>query len=124
MTDEHLKKHFAALRDAESDALPSYAQVLTSDRAAPPARRTLGWMRVALPAIAFIALLVWFAPSVDDLPSTASPEAFSPVRWAMPTDVLLTTPGSELMREIPALGSNALLPDPLLQLDSTRGSQG
>lgn len=122
--DDQLKKHFETLRDEDAESLPSYTQVLTSVRASSNTRAGSPWFQVALPAFAAVIVVLWLAIPRQTPVESAAPQQFAPVRWAMPTDVLLSTPGSEFLRDVPAFGTKALLSDPLLGPDSNWGSRG
>jgi hypothetical protein len=124
MMDDPLKEQFQALREEESDSLPNYSQILTRQRSAPNETVRSLDVRGAIPALFIAAMAIWLLlpmSAIDESP-TAGPILH--VRWAMPTDVLLSTPGSELLRNFPSVGTGALLSEPLMGSGTKRGIRG
>ncbi len=94
--DSSLRAAFDALRRDEAARAPSFQQLL-----AEPRPRTPMW-RPVLVAGSAVALLaaVWISTSVLQEPE-AMPDLCSIGAWHTPTDVLLETPGRELLRDLP-----------------------
>jgi hypothetical protein len=98
--DRELREHFAQLKQEDRARVPSFR--------APAVKATPRWrpvVRVALAAAIVIMAIVLARPDqtprivagpVVDLGATA---------WHSPTDFLLITPGSELLRSVPSVGS-------------------
>jgi hypothetical protein len=90
MNDSELRNAFHQLRDAETAHVPQF-------RVPNPAR---SWR----PALAVALLLVIIVAVVSFLPiRRRAPQAESIVTWKAPTDVLLRTPGSELLSTVPRI---------------------
>ena len=110
--DQELRKLFARLKDEDRGRTPSFR--------APALRVAPGWRplaRVALAAAVVVIAVVLARP--DQTPRmTVHPAVYlGTTAWRSPTDFLLSTPGSELLRSVPAVGS----PDDWTPM-STRGS--
>lgn len=100
MNDSELRNAFHQLRDAESARAPRFDATRRA-----PSRRWIVW-RLALAAASL--LLIVIALSLSNLPVRHAPvEAMasipSIVTWRAPTDVLLRTPGSELLSTVPRI---------------------
>lgn len=97
--DRKLRELFAQLKEADRARTPSFRAPAT--RAA-PRRRPM--VRVALAAAIVVVALVLARP--DQTPrTTARLVDLGATGWRSPTDFLLNTPGSELLRSVPAVGS-------------------
>lgn len=93
MNDSDLRQAFHNLRDAEASRASRFH--LPEGRLRP--------LRIWRPALAIAALLlIVIALSVLPLRRRA-PEVESIVTWRAPTDVLLRTPGSELLSTVPRI---------------------
>jgi hypothetical protein len=101
--DRALRDAFARLRREEAEAAPRFERSLAA------ARRTEGpapggWRRAsllgALPVAAAVALAIWIGGSPEPEGDWAEAGLHEVGAWYAPTDVLLETPGSELLREI------------------------
>jgi len=90
MNDSDLRDAFHRLRDAESARAPRFG-------VAPRPRFSI-WR----PAIA-AAMLLFIVMAISTLPIRREPEIGSIVDWKAPTDVLLRTPGSELLSTVPQI---------------------
>jgi hypothetical protein len=118
MDDSELRRRFEQLRDADRDRVPGFAQI--SERAntrrrlrVPPRLRPL-----VIGAVAAVAILSFFqARGRSFTPSAPTPAITT---WRAPTDVFLTTPGSELLGSVPTLGASVL--DEMIPSHSTRGT--
>jgi hypothetical protein len=109
MDENEIRQRFAQLREADRESAPSFAQIYGRGRA----RRRLGAMPRARPfvigaAAAAVIATVWVAKTRSFSHSTATPTIATIAAWRAPTDVLLRTPGSELLGTMPALGASVL----------------
>jgi hypothetical protein len=71
-------------------------------------------------AAAVVIAAVWVANARSFSPHTATPTIAAIAAWRAPTDVLLRTPGSELLGEMPALGASVL--DKMILTPTNRGT--
>ena len=116
--DSEIRQRFAQLREADQGSAPSFARTYGRARA----RRSLrAILRVRPLVIATAAAVVIagiglaYARSLST--SGATPEIAT---WRAPTDVLLQTPGSDLLGAMPALGASVL--DKMIPIPSNRGT--
>lgn len=98
--DRELRKLFAQLKDEDRGHTPSFR--------APVMKVASRWIlpaRVALAAAIVVIAVVLARP--DQTPRTAMRPAvdLGTTAWRSPTDFLLNTPGSELLRSVPSVGS-------------------
>ena len=99
--DRELRELFAQLKEQERARTPSFRA--PAMRATP---RFRPMVRVALAAAIVVIAVVLARP--DETPrTTAQLVDLDATSWRSPTDFLLNTPGSELLRSVPAVG----LPD-------------
>ena len=101
--DRALRDACARRRREEAEAAPAFERSLAAARRAEgPARG--GWRRAsllgALPAAAAVALALWIGGSPEPQGDPAELGLQEAGAWYAPTDVLLETPGSELLREM------------------------
>ena len=118
MDDSEIRQRFAQLREDDRDRAPSFAQTYGRAHARRSWRTTLHVRPLVIGAAAPILLAaigLGYARSLA--PSAATPEIAT---WRAPTDVLLRTPGSELLGAMPALGSSVL--DTMIPTPSNRGT--
>jgi hypothetical protein len=118
MDDSEIRQRFGQLREADRERAPGFAQIYGRARAR---RRSAAIPRVpplmiAMAATVFIAA-VWLANARSVSRSTPTATIAT---WRAPTDVLLRTPGSELLGTMPALGSSVL--DKMISTPSNRGT--
>lgn len=122
--DNELRRQFAELRDADKEHAPAFAQIYGRARARlsaqrmPRPRRTPRVRPLVLAAAAaavIVALSLAYGRSTT--PSTTTPTIAT---WRAPTDVLLQTPGSELLGEMPALSKSIL--DEMIPTTSNKGT--
>jgi hypothetical protein len=119
MIDEtDIRDRFVQLREVDRVSAPGFAQTCGRARA----RKTRGVTRrvrpLVLGAAAVIAIVAFsLAHSRSFSPSTPMPAI---VTWRAPTDVLLRTPGSELLGTMPALNTSVL--DKMIPTPSNRGT--
>ena len=118
MDDSEIRQRFAQLREADQESAPSFAQTYGRARARRSLRATQPVRRVAIAAAAAVVIgAIGLAYARSSSPSAAMPEIAT---WRAPTDVLLRTPGSELLGEMPALGASVL--DTMIPKPSNRGT--
>jgi len=97
--DARLREAFRELRRAESTDVPSFARTLAAARSR-RAPRMLGW-RPLLATAAAAAVALWFLPRPAHEPAAPAAWIGSLGTWTTPTDVLLETPGRDLLRDLP-----------------------
>lgn len=99
--DRDLRERFARLKQEDRAHLPPFR--------VPRARETPRWGRPGrLAAAAAIVLIAFVLARPDRTPPPVTGHQgvdLGTVAWKSPTDFLLITPGSELMRTVPAVGS-------------------
>ena len=119
MIDEgELRRRFAQLREADRDRAPSFAQTYGRRRARRSWRARVRARPIVIGAAAAVAIAaVWLTYSRSFATSAATPTIAT---WRAPTDVLLRTPGSELLAARPALGASVL--DTMIPTPSNRGT--
>ena len=118
MDESEIRSGFAQLREADKDGAPGFAQTYGRARFRNSRRPTLRVRPLvfgAAAAVAIAALTLAYGRSFS--PSAATPVIAT---WRAPTDVLLQTPGSELLSEMPALGTSIL--DEMIPVPSNRGT--
>jgi hypothetical protein len=118
MDDNELRRQFTELREADKDRAPGFAQIYGRARARARQRSKprLRPLVVAATAVAVIAALS-LAYGRSTTPSTTTPAIAT---WRAPTDVLLQTPGSELLGVMPALSKSIL--DEMIPVPSNKGT--
>ena len=118
MDESELRRRFARLREADEGSAPRFAQIYERARAGRSlraTRRVRSLVIGAAAAVAIAAVALTYARSLS--PSAGMPEITT---WRAPTDVLLRTPGSELLGEMPALGASVL--DTMIPKPSNTGT--
>jgi len=107
--DEELRQRFAELRAFERAQAPALQSVLarigSASRPAWRARPGRPALLAAAGVVAAAALALW--PLAGGRDDRAMPAA-TILEWRAPTDVLLHTPGSEVLSELPALDRSIL----------------
>jgi len=118
MDDSEIRQRFAQLREADQESAPGFAQTYGRARA----RRRLRATRRVRPLVIAMAAAVVIAAIGLAYARSLSPSPTAPeiATWRAPTDVLLRTPGSELLGEMPALGTSVL--DTMIPKPSNRGT--
>jgi hypothetical protein len=121
MDDTEIHRRFAQLRETDRESVPGFAQIYGRGRA----RRRLGAMPRAGPLVigaAAVVLIaaVWIVNARSVSRSTTVPTIATIAAWRAPTDVLLRTPGSELLGAMPALGASML--DKMILTPTNRGT--
>lgn len=101
-----LRRRFAELREDDGKRTPTFARLYARG----PARRSWRAMfRPRLLAIGAAAAVATAAVLTAHARSSPVREGTPPIStWRAPTDILLRTPGSELLSEMPALGESVL----------------
>jgi hypothetical protein len=118
MDESELRRRFAQLREADRERAPSFARIYSLARARRSWRATLRVRPLVIGAAAAVAIAaVWLAHARSFSPSAVTPTIAT---WRAPTDVLLRTPGSELLGAMPALGASVL--DTMIPTPSKRGA--
>jgi hypothetical protein len=97
--DRDLRELFAGLKAEDRGHSPPFRRPVRTERRRP-------WSpRLAVAAAIVLIAVVLTRP--DAPPRNTSPQLVDPgaVTWRSPTDFLLNTPGNELMRTVPTVGS-------------------
>lgn len=101
LRDDDLRARFAALRQEEAAQTPEFRVV--PRRADHSRRRSVGtFIAVAACLVAMVAGIFWLKVV---LPQRDGNRVASITEWKAPTDFLLETPGRDLLRTVPAIGS-------------------
>ena len=121
MDESEIRQRFAQLREADRERAPSFAQTYARART----RRSLGATLRVRPlvigaAAAVVIAAVWLANARSFSTHSTPPTVAAIAAWRAPTDVLLRTPGSELLGTMPALGASVL--DKMISTPSNRGT--
>jgi len=88
--DVRLRESFTALRRQDAARAPGLAETLSAARSRPARPHARWWLVTATTA----GLVLLFATRVEP---PVSSDDFAVGSWRMPSDVLLETPGSELL---------------------------
>jgi len=121
MDENEIRQRFAQLREADRERAPSFAQIYGRGRARQRLRAMPGLRPFVLGAAAAVVIAaVWVAKTRSFSRSTTAPTIATIAAWRAPTDVLLRTPGSELLGTMPALGASVL--DKMISTPSNRGT--
>jgi hypothetical protein len=100
--DRELRELFARLRQEDRARIPSFR--------APATREAPRWTwsaRITVAAAIVLIALVLARPDRDPRNTSLHVVDLGAGAWRSPTDFLLITPGSELLRTVPAVGSPA-----------------
>jgi hypothetical protein len=119
MLDENeTRDRFAQLRESDRMGAPSFAQTYARARSRQTWRSTRRLRPLAIAAAAAVVIAaVWLANSRSVSPSNSTETIAT---WRAPTDVLLTTPGSEMLAALPALNKSIL--DKMIAKPSNKGT--
>jgi hypothetical protein len=98
---EAMHRLFAELRDADRRASPSFEAVLRRPRSPIASSAALSSMMVLAAVVVIAAVVV--ARRSHSVPAGPTLSA-----WQAPTDVLLSTPGIEVLRSVPSISSSIL----------------
>jgi hypothetical protein len=121
MEDKEIRQRFAQLRKSDLESAPSFTRTYARTRT----RRSVGAMLRVRPlvigaAAAVVIAAVWLANARSFSSHAAAPTIAAIAAWRAPTDVLLRTPGNELLGEMPALGASVL--DKMISSPTNRGT--
>jgi hypothetical protein len=118
MEESELRRRFGQLREADRNRAPSFAQIYARARTREGLRTTMRMRPFAIGAAAAVVIAaIWIAQT---RPFSTDKVAPAIATWRAPTDLLLETPGTELLRAMPALGASVL--DKMIPTPSNRGS--
>ncbi len=118
MDETEIRNRFAQLREIDRAGAPSFVQTYARARSRQSSRVTLRVRPLVIGAAAGVVIAaVWLANTRSFSPSTHTPTIAT---WRAPTDVLLRTPGSELLGTMPALGVSVL--DKMILTPTNRGT--
>ena len=93
---KRIEESFAQLRREEEAAVPPFTQVM---------QRRVRARRVASRfAVAFAAIVLLVTALLIVRREHERPQSYAFPQWKAPTDFLLETPGTELTRDVPAIG--------------------
>jgi hypothetical protein len=118
MDDREIRSRFAQLRQADQESAPSFAEAYGRVRARRSRHATLRLRPLAIAAGAVITIAAISLAYSRSLSHSAATSSIA--TWRAPTDVLLRTPGSELLSAMPALGASVL--DTMIPKPSNRGT--
>ena len=118
MDENEIRQRFAQLRESDRAGAPGFAQTYAGARSR-QSKRAIQRVRPLVIGVAAAALIaaVWMANARSFSHSTVTPTI---ANWRAPTDVLLRTPGSELLGTMPALGASVL--DKMILTPTNRGT--
>ena len=118
MDETGIRDRFAELREADRLRAPLFAETYARTRARKTRGATQRVRPLVIGAAAAIAMIAFSLAHSRSFPSfTAAPAIAT---WRAPTDVLLRTPGSELLGSMPALNKSML--DKIIPTPSNRGT--
>jgi hypothetical protein len=116
--DNELRRRFTELREADRNHTPGFARTYGDARARGSRRRMRGLRPLVLAAAAVVVIAALsLAYGRSTTPSTITPAIAT---WRAPTDVLLQTPGSELLGVMPALSKSIL--DEMIPIPPNKGT--
>ena len=98
MDDSELRRRFARMRDADRQRAPSFAQISESARTRTRRRATLRGRPLVIGAVAAVVIAAVWLAGIYLFSVTVTPAIGT---WRAPTDVLLRTPGIELLGAMP-----------------------
>jgi glycerol-3-phosphate acyltransferase PlsY len=118
MDESEIRQRFAQLREADRERAPGFAQIYGRARVRSGSGAMLHVRPFVIAAAAAVVIAtLWIAKARSFSSQTATPTIAS---WRAPTDVLLRTPGSELLGTMPALGASVL--DKMILTPTNRGT--
>ena len=116
--DNELRRRFTELREADRNRTPGFARTYGDARARGSRRRMRGLRPLVLAAAAVVVIAALsLAYGRSTTTSTTTPAIAT---WRAPTDVLLQTPGSELLGVMPALSKSIL--DEMIPIPPNKGT--
>jgi hypothetical protein len=100
LTEDMLRRHFATLRHEEGQQAPEFAMLW---KARPRVRRLqTRWFAAAACILVALLALLW----IRSVQRRADDKTIASItEWKAPTDFLLATPGRELLRTVPEIGT-------------------
>jgi hypothetical protein len=116
MDESDIRRRFARLREADQERAPSFARIYERAHAHRPPRATLRARTLVVGAAAMVAIATVWLARTRSVTSELTPTIMT---WSAPTDVLLRTPGRELLGVMPALGASVL--DAMIPTSSIKG---
>lgn len=106
MDEKGIRQLFAEARDADQKHAPSFGAIYTRLRSGDRHSPIVSLRPVILgAAAASLIAAAWLGRERSVSPSVLTPTIAS---WKAPTDILLHTPGSELLGVMPPLGASVL----------------
>ena len=116
--DNEIRHRFAQLRESERVRAPSFAETYVRSRSR-QGRHAAQRVRplVIGAAAAVVIAAIWLGNARSFSPSSPTTTIAT---WRAPTDILLRTPGSELLGTMPALNKSVL--DKMISIPSKRGT--
>lgn len=99
-SDRDLEQRFDALRRADTSVAPAFGAIVRR----PARRRRAVGLRAALVAATLVLAIGGIRLATQPTPA----EIPTILTWRSPTAELLRTPGQDLLRDIPTLGSSLL----------------
>jgi hypothetical protein len=118
MDDSEIRHRFAELREVDRERAPGFAHTFARARTRESWRATQRGRPLVIAAAAGVLIAaIWLGHSRSFSPATTTPTIAT---WRAPTDVLLRTPGSELLGTMPALGASVL--DKMIYSPSKKGA--
>jgi len=121
MDENEIRQRFAQLRDADRERAPSFAQTYARARMRRSVGATLRVRPLVIGAVAAaVVAAVWLGNARSFSSHTVTPTIAAIAAWRAPTDILLRTPGSEVLGTMPALGASVL--DKMISTHSNRGT--
>jgi len=118
MDDNELRRRFAQLRESDRERAPTFVQTYQRRDAGSTSRPWLAKRALGIGAAAAVLVAAVWMARASSVPHSGTTPAI--VTWRAPTDVLLDTPGSELLGAMPALSASVL--DKMIPTHSMRGS--
>ncbi|MDQ6690345.1 MAG: hypothetical protein M3Z18_07530 [Gemmatimonadota bacterium] len=119
MIDENaIRQRFTQLRKVDRERAPSFAQTYARAGSGRSGRATLRVRPLVIGAAAAIVIAAIWLANTRSFSSATDTAAIA--TWRAPTDVLLRTPGSELLGTMPALGASVL--DKMILTPTKRGT--
>jgi len=104
--DAELSSRFAALRREDAIRAPAFARLLAPG--ARPIPRSRLWLSAAAASVLIVAATFAWRIELHERTVRQSLDAMPLADWRSPTDFLLDTPGSPLLRDVPHIGDPTL----------------
>ena len=118
MDENEIRRRFVQLRESDRVRTPSFAETYVRARSR-QSRRAIQHVRpILIGAAAAIVIATFWLANSRSLSHSAAVETIA--TWRAPTDVLLRTPGSELLGAMPELRASVL--DKMIPTPSKRGT--